>query len=666
MVTEPSGVIQMAFNQSIFTEAPDWDDVSDDVIGFEIKRGRNHDLDRIEAGTAVLTLKNLDGNYWRYNADGDYYPDVKPLSLVRISAIWSGTTYSRFYGLIESFKHGWIGESGGKVPIVNVSCVDLFKSLTRLKLQSLPGTIGAYANTVALAADAAAAQKDVVIKSLADSATEGCDIALLHVGQSVTIKDDSASEVNTIASIDADTYTLTMTNDLANAYAIADDAHVKKWPAVLSGTRVADVLFELGWPASLTTLDTGVVTIIEYVPAAGGEAALGHLQAVAESDGGIIFVAMDGKVTFQDRDKRLSAPFNTAQAVFSDDGGDQKYVMAAPEDDDSLIYNEAIIDGAGITGQLYRDVTAQGDQGARGLSRTSSLLSIDSDAFDQAYTIVNRYKDSALRIPRMLVIPDADAANLYPKVLLYEISTRINLELVTAPNIANLDKDYHIEGIVDRYRAGKLWETTWQLWDVNLFRIFQAEHDGYLQKEDADYATAHDAADADSATDDDGVIAVGQYNEGNDLAPYYYIWRGFLQFDTSDIGAGGDIAAAEIIMEVSGYFVQDNEWDLTLVTAGTGVENPLAVADYGEMEGSATSYGSVTITTSAINKKVIIITLNATGIAAINKTGTTYFGLRSSRDISDTDPGAGESEWLTVEGVGSDFVPRLVVELNEA
>lgn len=675
--TDPNAIVSMAFGQSIFTASPNWDDVSADVIEFTIQRGRNHDLARIEAGTAIITLKNIDGNYWRYNTGGDYYPDVKPLSLVRISAVWNAVTYRRFYGIIESFRHSWIGDRGREIPIVTVSCVDVFKSLARLKLYKLPGTVGAFTNIVALVSNAAAAQKDVIIKSLADSATEGCDIKLLHVGQSVTIGDTGASEVNTIASIDEDTYTLTMTNNLANAYTTANDAYVKKWPAVLSGTRVNDVLYELGWPAALTDIDAGQVTVIEYVPGAGGEAALKHLQDVAESEGGIIFVAGLGKVVFQDRDARLSTASDaltcldgtlislaTVQATFSDDGNDQKYVTAEPEDDDALIYNEAIIDGDGVTGQLYRDVTAQAIQGARGLSRTGSLLSVDAEAFDQAYTIVNRYNDSILRVPSITLLPDADASNLYPKVLLYELSTRINLELGVSPNIANLDKDYHIEGITDRFVKGKPWETKWQLWDVNLFRIFQAEHDGYLQKESVvSYADCHDAAAADSALNDDGVIAVGQFLDG---AADWFIWRGFLQFDTSDIGAAATIAKAEIILEVTGYFVIDNEWDLTLVAAGGGVANPLVVGDYGTMEASQTSYGSVTIATSAINKRVIIITLNATGIAAINKTGTTYFGLRSSKDISDTSPGAAETEFITVEGVGSSFVPRLVVELNEA
>ncbi len=341
--TDPNATVSLGFGQSIFTESPDWDDVSDDVIGFDIKRGRNHDLDRIEAGTAVLTLKNLEGNYWRYNTGGDYYPNVKPLALVRISAVWSGVTYRRFYGLVESFQHSWIDQRGAKVPIVTVQCVDLFKSLARLKLHSLPGTVGSYTNAAALKSNAASGQKDVIIKSLGDSATEGCDIKFLHVGQSITIKDNSASEVNTIASIDEGTYTLTMTNNLASSYTTGADGHVKKFPAVLSGTRVADVLYELGWPASLTDLDAGQVTVIEYVPAEGGEVALKHLQDVAESDGGIIFVGGLGKVVFQDRDARLSTSEDALtclagtlislvdiQAIFSDYGNDQKYVAAEP------------------------------------------------------------------------------------------------------------------------------------------------------------------------------------------------------------------------------------------------------------------------------------------------------------------------------------------------
>ena len=549
-----------------------------------------------------------------------------------------------------------------------LSRFDLFKSLTRRKVYALPGTKGAYTNVVALKSNAAAAQKVVAIKSLGDSATEGCDIKYLSVGQAVTIGDTGNSEVNEIASIDEDAYELTMLNNLANNYQTANDAYVKKFPQALSGTRIQDILSEMGWPSSLQDLDTGQNTIAELVPGTGGESGLKHIQDVAESEGGIFFMAGDGAATFQDKIARLSSPLNTVQATFSDDGNDQKYNAGRPKDDEALIYNECLVDGDNITGQLYRDIDYQDNQGQRALPRTGSLLVYDAEAFEQAYIIVERNKDSVLRIPDLLVLPDADRSNLYPKAWGYELSTLINVELDESPNTAGLDKNYHIEGIEHRRRASGLWETRWQLWDQNLFRVIEAEHTGYLYENTVapgTYTDCHDAAVADSATDDDAIVSVGQAQDWGG-ADDFKIWRGFLQFDTSVIGATQTIHSAQLIMEISGYFVIDNEFGITIVYAGAGVANPLAVADYNTMMGQTTSWGSVTIGTPAVNKKVIVIDLNAAGIAAIDKSGTTYFGLRSSRDISSTSPGTGASyqEWVTIEV--TNFNPRLAVKLNEA
>jgi len=676
--TDPTGIIQMAFGQSIFTESPDWTSVSDDALSLGIKRGRVHDLDRIEAGTATIVLKNLDGNYWRYNTDGDYTPNVKPLTLVRVSVVWAGNSYRRFYGMVESFRHGWLDGGGGKLPIVTVSCVDVFKGFSRFPLLALTGAVGSYTGVAAITNDGASGdsgQKTVQIKSLAVSSTEGSDIALLHAGQSVTIGDDSHSEVNTIASIDADTYILTMTANLTNSYTTGAHGYVKKFPSALAGVRVNDILSEFGWPPSLRDIDAGQLLVAELVPQAGGLPGLEHMFDVVESEGGIVFVSGRGLVVFQDRDARLdptadkvtclegtSIALNASQATFSDDGSDQKYVAAEPEDDDTFIYNEARVNGDSITEQVYRDPVYQALQGPRSLVRKESLLTLNGDAFDQAYAIVERYKNSALRVASLTVVPDADPANLYTKVLLYDLSTMINLELVTSPNVAMLDKNYHIEGIEDTFAAGGSWSTRWQLWDVNLFRIFQAAHTGYLEKTSAvSYEAAHDAVAADTAYDDNVVIGVGQLDEGGAV---WYLWRGFMQFVTSTIGAAGSIASAEIVLEITGYFAIDNEFDLTLVYAGAGIAYPLAVGDYNTMMGQTTSYGSVTISPSTENKRVIVISLNAAGIAAINKTGTTYFGLRTSRDISETAPGIDKDEMLSLSGMTTDVVPRLIVKLN--
>lgn len=659
-------ILEMAFAQSILTASPTWTDVTDYLMSLQIKRGRMHDLDKVDAGTAVFQLLNTDAAWWRDNTGSSYYPDVKPITLIRLSYRYDGTTYRRFYGVIESFKHGFLSDRGGKVPIVTVSCVDLFKSLNRWKLLALTGTVGSFQEVVALSSDAASGQKDVAIKSLDDSSTEGADITLLHVGQSVTIGDDNNSETNTIASIDTDTYTLTMTNNLANTYQTADNAYVKKFPAALSGTRITDVCYELGWPIALTDIDTGQLTMAELVPDTGGVSALEHLLAVAESEGGLLFIATDGTLTFQDRDARLSSPYTTAQATFADDGVGQKFIMADPEDDDTFIYNEARISGSAIDEQSYADATAQALQGARVLSRKSSLLSSNQDAFDQAFVIVERFKDSVLRVPSLLVMPDADPDNLWAKVLGYDLSTRINLEINQSPNSAELDRDYHIEGIEDVWRVDGLWQTKWQLWDVNLFRIFQTEHDGYIEHSDiTTYLLVHNAATGSDAYNDGSYLLVGQLATGTG----WLIDRGYLEFDTSVIGAGASIAEAKLLLMVTTesegtYYTIDNEFDLTL-TPATNVANPLNTTDYGDLLDDVTDYGHVTISTPAANRQLIVITLNSTGIAAISKTGTTRFGLRSSRDINSNSPAANEKEYIGIMGKTGDFVPRLVVKLNE-
>jgi len=653
---ETSLILELAFNQSIFTVAPTWTDVSADLMKLNIKRGRMHELDRIEAGTAVFTLDNSDGNWWRYNTTGAFYVAasaevVKPLTLIRYSVTYAGITYRRFYGVVEKFKHSWL-EDKGYHPIVELPCVDLFKSLARLKLQALTSTTGIHTNVGIMASNSDAAQKLIVLNS-----TE--DISRLHVTQLLTVGDDLTTEVNYIDSIAVNTLTLTMHNNLANNYTTANHGYVKKFPAVSSNGRILDILSELGWPSSLTSLATGKVIVIEYVPPAGGTSGLEHLQDVVEAEGGLFFIARDGIATLQDRDYRRSLSSST---VFSDDGTHSHYVLPDPIDDDDLIFNEAHVLGDGISEQIIRDATSQSTQGARVVSRTESLIYSDNDAFDQAWMIVQRFKDSQLRCQTLLIYPDADPTDLYPKVLAYDLSTRITLELNSTQNPALINKGYHIEGIEENWsRLDDRYEVTWQLWDVNQYQIVRAEHDGYLYGENAVYATAHDLA-VGTVKNDDTVVAVGQSNEGTGISDDFWIWRGFVQFDTTGIIAA-NVLSAIILVKIYGYYIIDNQIYIIVVSPST-LANPLVATDYAVLHGSTSAWGTSTlITTPDINTSWLIISLTQDAINTINVAGTTKFGLRSNRDISTTTPGTPGPlrEWIAFYGVGSSAVPRLIV-----
>jgi hypothetical protein len=63
MASIPNVTVEVAFDGGPFSTSYTWTDISDYVEGFKAHRGRNNELDRIEAGTISLTLDNSDGRF---------------------------------------------------------------------------------------------------------------------------------------------------------------------------------------------------------------------------------------------------------------------------------------------------------------------------------------------------------------------------------------------------------------------------------------------------------------------------------------------------------------------------------------------------------------------------------------------------------------------------
>jgi hypothetical protein len=659
--------------QPVFTVAPTWTAITQYLMKLHTKRGRMHELDHVEAGTAVFTLNNATGNFWRYNTAGAFYPDIKPLTLTRLRYRYQGIYYPVWYGVSEAYKPGWVvDEEAGMTPIIELECVDMFKSFNRYVLKAAnpavtTGALGSYS---------------IVVDSVEN----------LHVGQTLRIYKGSDEQVNQIISIDAPSLTVGVMDILVHNYS---GGHAKKFPSVKSGTRIMDCLLEIGWPLALSRLDYGQCYIIEHTPdAKSGTNIMEHMYDVAESENGLIFMAADGYFMFQDslaRTKAAPVPpypatnaFTVAQATFRDDGSDSKYVHPELADDDTFIYNEADIAGDGITKQVVSDDALQLEQGPRAIVRSSSQLFDSDDAFNQAFILVEEYKGSLLRCDTLLVKPQAAALNLYPVVLGSEISTRLKFLLNSATNPAIISKDYHVEGVEhDWNQRDNLWTTKFQLWNVAKVYACKSTHDGNISKWSlVDYITAHDAPQGDAiwlkndAVDD---LKVGQH-------PYIAFYEGYgidravIEFNLTPIDPSWTIGKAFLAVRLSGSsgLFYKTAFKLEIVKATLVPSMPITIDTYGDLLPMLWNddLGFVDIPGGGVigatfEPYVAFIELNADGIAYLQSRagGLCRVGLRSDHDMDAVAPttppgGAGNDEYVFLDSfAGGGFKPRLFIEL---
>ncbi len=660
----PNGLIlEIAFEQSILTVSPTWTDVTAELQRLRVKQGRNHQLDKCEAGTATFIMKNASGNWWRYNTAGAYYGSaggVKPITLIRLRRAYEGT-WNVFYGEIEGVVPGWLERRGGYVPVAQLSCVDAFKSFNKYRIIDADN---------ALTENEPVGSSHVVLSSVREYVE----------GQTVRLHDSAHEETLVIQQVVLGTNTIIFTTTTTYAYTVANAAKLKKWPVVLSGTRIHDICLECLWPLALTSIDAGVVEVSEISPAAGGENALSAMQSATKAEDGNLFMAGNGWLVFQAQDARTKdvstdlypdvSALRSSQATFKDDGTLSKFVDPEISDDDEFIYNECNITGDDIGEQLMVDSAYQLVQGPRIVpDMTGSIIHNPADAIVQAFIKVERYKDGQQRVKALTVDADADEEDLTPKVCGYELGTRVTLQINSTRNPALLNQAYHIEGRQHDWAPGEDWITKWQLWDPSKYRVFSAVHTGYLGKVDdiTDYMAAHDAAAADptlvlnDAAWPDGV-RVGQWDTyAGAIWLSSLIYRGYLEFNTASlVGATYPPTKAWLLMYLQSVSLP-RAWNLRLVPCSP-LDNPLIDTNYHDLLGHTDDYGSIAM--PSIGGQWLAIELTSSGIATISYSALTKFGMRSDKDIDADDPGTNQQEWALFDVSATlGKTPKLIVKL---
>lgn len=106
-----------------------FDDITSSVRAVDITRGKSSmTYDHFDAGTCGLEIADFNSTFLPDEPNSPYYPNVKPLRQVRVSATWSGETFVLFRGFVDNWQIRW--EPKRDYADVAVSVTDATKILT--------------------------------------------------------------------------------------------------------------------------------------------------------------------------------------------------------------------------------------------------------------------------------------------------------------------------------------------------------------------------------------------------------------------------------------------------------------------------------------------------------------------------------------------------------
>lgn len=107
---------------------PTFVDISADLVSADVSRGRQRELDRYQAGTASITLRNDLRQY-----DPNHTANIKPMRAVQVTATWAGTTYPIFTGYVDRWEQQPDEPNNAAA---RLTATDAFKVLERARLAS--------------------------------------------------------------------------------------------------------------------------------------------------------------------------------------------------------------------------------------------------------------------------------------------------------------------------------------------------------------------------------------------------------------------------------------------------------------------------------------------------------------------------------------------------
>jgi hypothetical protein len=211
-----------------------------------------------------------------------------------------------------------------------------------------------------------------------------------------------------------------------------------------SGTRIGKILDQIGWPASMRDIDTGLTTM--QADPSTPRTALEAMQTVELSEYGSLYVNASGEFVFQDRAFTTNS-VNATPVVFNDNGTGIEYFNAIWLLNDVLIYNSAQITRTGGTTQTAINQPSIDKYFIHSYNQQNLLMQTDEVALDYARAYVASRAETTTRC-------DAITLDLYTNNYNAGIIAALDLEFfdpvtitTTQPGSSTLTKTLQVFGV---------------------------------------------------------------------------------------------------------------------------------------------------------------------------------------------------------------------------
>ena len=245
-----------------------------------------------------------------------------------------------------------------------------------------------------------------------------------------------------------------------DAFRLAQNAQVSTVTGAaagdLAGTRINQILDEIGWPSSLRDVDPGLTTL--QADPGTARTSLQAMQTVETSEYGALYVNPSGAFVFQDRSVTTGSIAGTP-TVFNDDGTDIPYNNAVWRLDDTLVYNQATVTRSGGTPQVATNAASIAKYFVHSYNQQDLLMQTDAVALDYAQAYVASRAETSIRC-------DAIELDLYSPSYNAGILAALTLDFfdpvtitTNQPGASTLTKTLQVFG-VGHFITPNTWRTT--------------------------------------------------------------------------------------------------------------------------------------------------------------------------------------------------------------